>query len=93
MSGNALNKDEPHKQRKRVNLGSVPDESRLDRLNHFPIFTAKRERCRRSIAAHQRVVACNQRTQWKCLKYRVHLCLFLNETVFCSIVLNENLTR
>ena len=44
---------------KRVYLGSVPDEFRLDRSNHFSIFIAKRERCRRSIEAQQRVVACN----------------------------------
>ena len=78
----AFDEDEPHKKKLRVYLGSVPDESRLDRSNHFPIFTAKSERCHRSIAVQQRVVACNQLSQWECSKCRVHLCLSSERNCF-----------
>lgn len=72
----------PANKKKRVYIGSVPDEARLDKSNHFPIFIEKRERCRRSIVGTQRVTACNQLSQWQCSKCRVHLSLSSDRNCF-----------
>lgn len=79
---NAIANQEPAMKTVRTYIEKVPEATRFDRADHLPGFSEKSSRCRNVIKNGNRSVACAKKTETKCTKCGVALCLMKNRNCF-----------